>query len=107
MRAKDKPFVVYRRPGFFTFVPQGIKGWSQLSLWLALGLAFVIWFIDHLASKPEGSEYHFGILLFVIFVAAWVIGGIWLVFAHAQFVDMTVLMRDKQRAERKKQRQAK
>lgn len=104
MRAKGMPFVVYRRGDFFTFVPRGPKGWVQLAIWIALIVPSAVWFADHLESAPAGADFHFGLLLFLASAAAWLIGGLWWLFAHAEVIDMTVLLRDRQRAERKKQR---
>lgn len=104
MRSKDKPFVVYRRRDFFTFVPQGPRGWIHLAIWLSLIAPFAAWLVDHLQSLPHQEDASGVIVLFLAMVAIWITGGIWWLFSHAQIIDHVVMQRDQQLKERKKRR---
>ena len=83
MRGRDKPFVMYRRgPANFIIVPRGMLGWTQFAVWLALLGALVVWFADQFLLNS----------------------GIWWMIARAEIVEVAELMRDRQRARRKRRR---
>lgn len=105
MRVKDRPFAVYRKgPGSFTIVPRGAKGWFQIGVWAALGAALVLWFSDHAGTTTGGEDIAPALFLFCMGMLAWMICGLWWVFAHAEVIDHSVMLRDKQRARRRSQR---
>ena len=107
MQRKDRPFVLYRRgPMSFTIVPRGIVGWGQFGLWLALAAPLVIWFAGHVKT-PAFSRVTLledVIFLFVCGMVAWLIAGLWWMWAHAEQVDVVVHRRDQHRARRKRDR---
>ncbi|WP_066531404.1 hypothetical protein [Erythrobacter sp. CCH5-A1] len=106
MRDKEKPFVMYRRgSGSFTIVPRGIAGWSQFAVGLAVLGPLVVWFARHVEAKPAGADFYFGVFLFCAGVLAWLIAGLWWMIPRAKIVDVVTLKRDREMAERKRQRQ--
>lgn len=105
MPRKGKPFVVYKRaPGHFTIVPRGLSGWLQFTAWMALVGALVMWFASHVEANPKGADFGFGVLLLCVGILGWLIAGLWWMMARAEVVDVVVLKRDRQMAERKRQR---
>lgn len=102
----DKPFVKYTRGAMgFLIVPQGIKGWVQFGLWIALLLPHVAWFEAHLRRPETASETGAAIFLFVMGLLAWMICGLWYMLAHAEVVDVVLLKRERERQRRKQERQ--
>ena len=105
MPNRRKPFVVYRRwQGRFTIVPRGVAGWGQFAVWMALLVALVVWFARHLETNAKAPGYYEGIGLFGAGLLAWVVGGLWWMFAHAEVIDMSEFMRDRQREARRRRR---
>lgn len=105
MPSKGKPFVVYRRGvGFIAIVPRGVMGWAQFTAWVALLVAAVWWFVDY--SRDANSGQDFGVALFLFFMGliGWSVCLLWWMFARSETVDIVVLKRDRQRAQRKKER---
>lgn len=105
MRRKDKPFVLYSRgPLSFTIVPRGLAGWVQFALWLASLAPLVIWFEDHITSPAGQATFGGAVALFVAGMLIWFVCGLWWMLGHAEVVDLSEHLRDKQRARRKAQR---
>lgn len=105
MRGREQPFIVYRRgPGIFTVRPRGAKGWLQIGVWAVLVVPLVLWFFDHASATARGDDFVPALFLFCVGMVAWVIIGLWWVFAHAEVIEYSVMLRDKQRALRSKQR---
>lgn len=100
MQRKDKPFVLYRRgPLNFRIVPRGLMGWLQFALWMALAGMLVSWFLSH-ASMPTHARdavYEDVIFLFLFGMVVWLIGGLWWMRAHAEEIDVSEYLRDRQR----------
>lgn len=106
MGDKEKPFVMYRRgPANFTIVPRGALGWCQFAVWMALLGALVVWFADHVQMNGEGREFFYGVALFGFGVFVWMVTGLWWMMARAEIVEVAELMRDRQRARRKRRRE--
>lgn len=106
MRDRAKPFVMYRRgPASFTIVPRGPLGWSQFAVWMALLAALTLWFADHVETNGKSAAFGDGLALFVAGLLGWLIAGLWWMIARAEVVDVAELMRDRQRAERKRRRE--
>lgn len=108
MQRKDLPFVIYRRgPMSFTLVPRGIKGWAQFALWLALVAPLLVWFAEHLAAPPfQRTDFGAVVALFCFGMLAWFVCGMWWMCAHAQVIDSSEHLREKQRARRRQQRKS-
>lgn len=105
MRDKERPFVMYRRgSGSFTIVPRGAAGWFQFAVWLALLGPLVVWFAEHAETDPDGADFYILVFLFCAGVLGWLIAGLWWMTARAKVVDVVVLKRDREMAERKRQR---
>lgn len=105
MRGREEPFIVCRRgPGSFTFRPRGKKGWLQICVWAAAVLPLLAWFSGHASPAATGDDFLPALFLLCMGILAWVIGGLWWVFAHAEVIDHAVMLRDKQRARREKLR---
>lgn len=105
MRKRDRPFVVYRRPsGSFMIVPRGVAGWVQFVTWLAMLVLHVLWFIDFARNTDDGDTFFYGLMIFVLGLIGWAVGGIWYMLVRGEVVDMVVWKRDRQREARKRQR---
>lgn len=106
MRDRVKPFVVYRRgPGSFTFRPRGLKGWLQTGIWAVMIVPLGMWFVDHTGPGARSEDFALTLFLLCMGVLAWLIAGLWWMFAHAEVRDWAVVLRDKQRERRKRKRQ--
>lgn len=101
MPKRDKPFVVYKRAsGLFTIVPRGVKGWTQMIVWLGLLAMLCAWFVDHFTNHQLRPGLGTGVGLFVGGLIAWSLCFIWWVFARAEVIDREVWRRDQARKNR-------
>ncbi|MFM7349916.1 MAG: hypothetical protein ACKO01_10575 [Erythrobacter sp.] len=91
-------------------VPRGFRGWTQFTVWLALIAPLVLWFLDHLLTDRNPSEFWSGVLIFVCAAALWLVGGLWWALARAELVYVVEIRRCKQyerlESERERRRQA-
>lgn len=105
MRAREKPFVVcWRGAGSFTFRPRGVQGWLQTGIWVVLVAPFVVWFSDYTGPNVRPEDFGPALFLFCMGLLAWLIAGLWWLFAHAEITDLSVVLRDKQRKRRERER---
>lgn len=105
MPERGKPFVVCkRRTGSFTVRPRGLAGWLQTAAWLALLAPLLVWFADYARPGARGDDFPLALFLFCVGILAWLVAGLWWLFAHAEVNDLTVVVRDQQRAQRKRDR---
>lgn len=106
MQAGHKPFVVYRRgPLSFTIVPRGLNGWLQFGAWLALLVPLALWLDTHIETRGGQADFADGVLLFIMATLVWLVCGVWWMLARAAVIDVSELMRDRQRERRKRERQ--
>jgi hypothetical protein len=106
MRARVKPFVVcWRGAGSFTFRPRGKQGWLQTGIWAALILPLFVWFYDHTGSSAQPDAFIPALFLLCLGVLAWLVAGVWWLFAHAEINDLSVVLRDKQTERNRKRRE--
>jgi hypothetical protein len=107
MTKREKPFVVFwHASGLFTIVPRGVAGWTQMAIWFALLLALAVWFFDLFTVRYDEPDFAAGVVLFLFGIVGWALGFLWWVFARAEQIDRVVWLRDQQRKQRKKGRQA-
>lgn len=106
MRERVKPFVVCRRgQGSFTFRPRGAQGWLQTAIWAVLVVPLGVWFSHYAGPTARPEDFVPALFLLGVGVLAWVIGGLWWMFAHAEINDLSVVQRDKQRERKRRERQ--
>lgn len=104
MAGRAKPFVVYQRgPAFLPVVPRGFMGWFQLSVWIALLAAHIVWFRNHVEGLAPTESMGPGLFLFCMGVVAWLIGCFWWMTAHAEVVDYVMLKRELKRRRQKQE----
>jgi hypothetical protein len=105
MRSKDRPFVLYVGGMLgWHLVPRGMRGWTQLVIWLALLAPLVMWLSTHLAAGQSQGDNIAAVMLFAFGVAAWLVGGLWWMLSHAEIVEMVEVRRKKQYARWERER---
>lgn len=105
MRERVKPFVIcWRGAGSFTFRPRGLAGWLQTGTWAVLIMPLVMWFVGHAGPNARSEDFAPALFLLCIGALAWLIAGLWWMFAHAEINDLSVVLRDRQREQRRRQR---
>lgn len=105
MRDQDKPFVLYRSGrGAFTIEPRGARGWRLMLAWIALSLPIMGGFALLSHMHPQGPAFLAALVIFMVTMAVWAIGGIMWMRARAEVVDTQALLKLKREQDRKTRR---
>ncbi len=103
MRNEDKPFILTKYGwGGFNIEPRNARGWRLMLTWLALPLPLIGGFALFAEKQPDSPAFAAVLAVFILCMSLWGIGGIILMRARAEVVDVEQLLRLKREQERKR-----
>lgn len=102
MREQEKPLIIYRSGWInYRIVPRNAQGWRYLLAWWAMTFPIVGLLIGFASRYPEGPVFYAGLVVFLIAMGVWAVGGISWLRARAEVLDVEELLKLKREQERK------
>lgn len=103
MRDEDKPFILTRYGRWsFKIAPRNAMGWRQTLIWMALLAPTTGGFFWFASNTPEGPAFKFGLVVYLVAMAAWGTGGTMWMKARAEVVDIEELLKLKREVDAKR-----
>lgn len=105
MPEQHKPLIIYRRGWInYRIVPRNAKGWRYLLAWWATILPIAGLAIGFASRYPDGPALYVGLVMFLIVMGFWAIGGIIWLRARSEVLDVEEFLSFKRESERKRRR---